>query len=79
MVQHVLGRALLEPEELASLAHDYPHQTAVMAMAGVAAEELILHRHGEEGWTRDLEVARIAKGWMSGMTRKKRLSYTRWS
>ena len=39
-----------------------------MAMAGVAAEELILHRHGEEGWTRDLEVARTAKGWMSGMT-----------
>jgi hypothetical protein len=70
IVQVVLGRTLWEPEDLASLANDHPHETAVMAMAGVVAEELILHRHGEEGWTRDLEILGVAKGWVSGITPK---------
>jgi hypothetical protein len=45
-----------------------PVETAVVLMAGMCAEEVLLGYHLRESWMGDLRIVRIGHGWLEGMT-----------
>ncbi len=45
-----------------------PTETAVVLMAGMCAEEVLLGCHLRESWMGDLRIMRIGHGWLDGMT-----------
>jgi len=49
-------------------AKERPVQTAIVLMAGISAEEVILECHLRESWLGDLRILRIGHGWLEGMS-----------
>ena len=45
-----------------------PIETAVVLMAGICAEEVLLGCHLRESWMGDVRIVRISHGWLDGMT-----------
>lgn len=45
-----------------------PIETAVVLMAGMCAEEVLLGCHLRESWMGDVRIVRIGHGWLGGMT-----------
>jgi hypothetical protein len=49
-------------------AKERPVETAIVLMAGISAEEVILECHLRESWLGDLRILRIGHGWLEGMS-----------
>jgi hypothetical protein len=54
--------------DMNTLARERPAETAVVLMAGLCAEEVVLGSHLRESWMGDLRIVRIGHGWLDGMS-----------
>lgn len=49
------------------LAKQHPNEFALVAMAGLCAEQMLTGQHLDLGWSEDLNILRVGLGWLDGM------------